>query len=64
MHCLRRLFMDNRIDKRSIEKWINGERGMAVETLVDIFNKDYSVENFRNDVLSYFEPDDRGDINI
>ena len=53
----------DKIDKRSIEQWINGESGMAVEILVDIFNGDYSVENFREDVLSYFQPDDRGDIN-
>ena len=51
------------MDKAGMEQWINGESGLAVEILVDIFNKDYSVENFRNDVLSYFEPDDRGDIN-
>ena len=53
----------DKIDKASMEQWINGESGMAVETLVDIFNKDYSVENFREDVLSFFEIDDRGDIN-
>ena len=35
----------------------------AVEILTDIFNGDYPVETFRNDVLSYFEPDDRDDIN-
>ena len=53
----------DKIDRASIEQWINGESGLAVEILVDIFNGHYSVENFRNDVLSYFEPDDRGDIN-
>jgi hypothetical protein len=52
-----------RMDKESMEQWINGESGYAVEVLVDIFNGDYSVENFREDVLSYFQPDDRGDIN-
>ncbi len=53
--------LDNRIDKRGMLDWINGESGYAVEVLVDIFNGDYSVENFREDVLSYFQPDDRDD---
>ena len=53
----------DRIDKAGMEQWINGESGLAVEILVDMYNGNYSVENFRNDVLSYFEPDDRGDIN-
>jgi len=35
----------------------------AVEILTDMFNGDYTVEAFKNDVRSSFEPDDRGDIN-
>ena len=51
--------MDNRIDMKGMIDWLNGESGLATEILVDIFNGDYSVENFREDVLSYFQPDDR-----
>ena len=53
---------DRLMDKRSIEQWINGESGLAEEILVDLINGDYSVEMLKNDVMSYFEPDDRGDI--
>ena len=47
------------IDKRSIYQWINGESGLAEEILVDLINGDYSVEMLKNDVVSYFEPDDK-----
>jgi len=53
---------DRLMDKRSIEQWINGESGLAEEILVDLINGDYSVEMLKNDVMAYFEPDDRGDI--
>ncbi len=55
----------DKINGGSIRQWLGTDRqlGEAIDILVDIFNKDYSVENFREDVLSYFEPDDRGDIN-
>ena len=51
----------DKIDEGSIRQWLGTDRqlGEAIDILVDIFNKDYSVENFREDVLSYFEPDDR-----
>ena len=51
-----------KVDKRTIEQWINGEDGLAEEILVDLINGDYSVKMLKNDVVSYFEPDDRGDM--
>ena len=55
----------NKIDEGSIRQWLGTDRqlGEAIDILVDIFNGDYPIENFREDVLSYFQPDDRGDIN-
>ena len=52
-------------DRKSIEQWLGTDNQLseAVEILMDMFNGDYPVETFRNDVLSYFEPDDRDDIN-
>ena len=51
----------DRIDRASIEQWLGTDRQLdeALEILVDMFNGDYSVEMFRNDVNSYYEPDDR-----
>ena len=57
-------------DKRSIKQWLEfqshisyGEfcyrENEAVEILRDIFNEDYSVKEFQNDVLAYFEPNNR-----
>ena len=58
--------MDNRdigtMDKRGMRFYLQSYEE-AVEILTDIFNGDYTVKAFRNDVLSNFEPDDRGDIN-
>ena len=48
-----------KIDKRSIYQWLNGETGLAEEILVDLINGDYSVDMLKNDVVSYFEPADR-----
>ena len=31
----------------------------AVEILIDMFNGDYKIEQFKNDVMAHFEPDDR-----
>tara|TARA_R100001594_G_scaffold131652_1_gene171446 strand:- start:36 stop:218 length:183 start_codon:yes stop_codon:yes gene_type:complete len=55
----------DKIDRASIEQWLGTDRQLdeALEILVDMFNGDYSVEMFRNDVNSYYEPDDRGDMN-
>ena len=51
------------IDKRSIEQWLGTDNQLheAIETLRDIFNEDYSVKEFQNDVLAYFEPNDRNE---
>ena len=51
-----------KVDKRTIEQWINGEDGLAEEILVELINGDYSVKMLKNDVGAYFEPDDRGDM--
>ena len=55
----------DKIDRASIEQWLGTDRQLdeALEILVDMFNGDYPVETFREDVNSYFEPDDRGDMN-
>ena len=55
----------NKIDRTGIQQWLGTDNQLseAVEILMDMFNGDYPVETFRNDVNSYFEPDDRGDIN-
>ena len=55
----------NKIDRTGIQQWLGTDNQLseAVEILMDMFNGDYPVETFRNDVLSYFEPDDRGDMN-
>ena len=55
----------NKIDRTGIQQWLGTDNQLseAVEILMDMFNGDYPVETFRNDVLSYFEPDDRDDIN-
>ena len=52
------------IDKASMEQWLGTDNQLneAVEILVDIVNGDYSPETLKNDVMAYFEPDDRGDI--
>ena len=64
MHCLGRLFMD-KIDRKGIQQWLGTDNQLseAIEILMDMFNGDYPVETFRNDVKSYYEPDDRGDMN-
>ena len=68
---------EDKIDSASIMQWlgtnnkyVNTSKQLnkmqlyeAVDILVDMFNGDYPVETFRNDVRSSFEPDDRGDIN-
>ena len=55
----------DKIDSASIRLWLGTDNQLseAVEILMEMFNGDYPVETFRNDVNSYFEPDDRGDIN-
>ena len=55
----------DKIDRIGIQQWLGTDNQLseAVEILMDMFNGDYPVETFRNDVLSYFEPDDRDDIN-
>ena len=50
-----------RADKISVMQAF-GFEDEALEILVDLINGDYSVEMLKNDVVSYFEPDDRGDI--
>ena len=54
----------DKIDSASIRLWLGTDNQLseAVEILMEMFNGDYPVETFRNDVNSYFEPDDRGDI--
>ena len=58
--------MDNRdvgtMDKRGMGFYLQSYEE-AVEILTDMFNGDYTLDNFKNDVRSSFEPDDRGDIN-
>ena len=51
----------DKINGGSIRQWLGTDRqlGEAIDILVDIFNGDYPIENFREDVLSYFQPDDR-----
>ena len=51
----------DKVDRASIEQWLGtGNRlDEAIIILVDMFNGDYPIENFREDVLSYFQPDDR-----
>ena len=56
-----RLFMD-KIDTASMMLHLT-TFDEAVEILTDMFNGDYTLDNFKNDVRSSFEPDDRGDIN-
>lgn len=55
----------DKIDRASIEQWLGtgNQLDEAIIILVDMFNGDYLLENFREDVLSYFQPDDRDDIN-
>ena len=33
----------------------------SIDILTDIYNGDYTVKAFRNDVDEYFEPDDKDD---
>tara|TARA_R110002020_G_scaffold437872_1_gene648213 strand:- start:522 stop:701 length:180 start_codon:yes stop_codon:yes gene_type:complete len=58
--------MDNRdigtMDERGMRFYLQSYEE-AVEILTDIFNGDYTIKAFRNDVLANFTPDDRGDIN-
>ena len=53
----------DKIDSASIRLWLGTDKQLdeAIIILVDMYNGDYPVETFRNDVLSYFEPDDRDD---
>ena len=55
----------DRIYRIGIQQWLGTDNQLseAVEILMDMFNGDYPVETFRNDVKSYYEPDDRGDMN-
>ena len=55
----------DKIDRKGIQQWLGTDNQLseAVEILMDMFNGDYPVETFRNDVKSYYEPDDRGDMN-
>ena len=58
--------MDERMtDRASIEQWLGTSNQLfeAIDILTDIYNGDYTVKAFRNDVDEYFEPDDRGDMN-
>ena len=59
-----------KLDKKSLEQWLGNNSedcgsgyDEMIEMLVDIFNGDYTIEAFKNDIMSYYEPDDRGDIN-
>mgnify|MGYP003138644601 CR=1 FL=1 len=52
----------NGIDKIGMEQWLDSFSD-AIDILMDIYNGDYTVEAFRDDVREHFEPDDRGDIN-
>ena len=53
----------DKIDRKGIQQWLGTDNQLseAVEILMDMFNGDYPVETFREDVNSYFEPDDRDD---
>ena len=53
----------DKIDRIGIQQWLGTDNQLseAVEILMDMFNGDYPVETFRNDVNSYFQPDDRDD---
>ena len=55
----------DKIDTASIRQWLGTENQLneAIEILKDIINGGYAVETFRNDVIEYFNDDDRGDIN-
>ena len=55
--------LDKRADKRSIEQWLGTSNQLfeAIDILTDIYNGDYTVKAFRNDVDEYFEPDDKDD---
>ena len=50
-------------DIKSIEQWLGTSNQLdeAIDILTDIYNGDYTVKAFRNDVDSYFESDDRDD---
>ena len=48
----------DKIDKRSMHTFLTSE-DEAVEILVDMFNGHYKIEQFKNDVMAHFEPDDR-----
>ena len=52
----------DKIDKASMYTYLTSDEE-AVEILVDMFNGDYKAEQFKNDVMAHFEPDDRGYIN-
>ena len=54
----------DKIDRASIEQWFGTDNQLdeAIIILVDMFNGDYPIENFREDVLSYYQPDDRDDV--
>jgi len=51
-------------DRKSIEQWLGTDNQLieAIDILTDIYNGDYTVKAFRNDVDGYYESDDRGDI--
>ena len=53
----------DKIDAASIRIWLGTDKQLdeAIIILVDMFNGDYPVETFRNDVNSYFEHEDRDD---
>ena len=53
----------DKIDRIGIQQWLGTDNQLseAVEILMEMFNGDYPVETFRNDVNSYFQPDDRDD---
>ena len=55
----------DKIDEASIRQWLGTDNQLneAIEILTDIINGGYAVETFRNDVIEYFNDDDRGDIN-
>ena len=48
----------DKIDATSIMQWLGTDKQLyeAVDILVDMFNGDYPVETFRDDVNGYFEP--------
>ena len=53
-----------KIDRKSVEQWIGADNmdTEPIDIIVDLINGDYSVKMLKNDVVSYFEPDDRGDM--